>query len=83
MKGRITKIRLRAARALVYQSESNWSKLHKVYIVGGHICFQDYVAKEWKRELGRTAEIDVMTLEEAHELLQNKQSKTEDNGNNE
>lgn len=82
MKGR-TKIRLRAARALVHQAESNWSKLHKVYIVGGHICFQDYVAKAWKQELGRTAEIDEMTLEEAHELLQSKQDKTEDNGNDE
>ncbi len=61
----------RACRALCWNNE-----LHEqhpvfdcVWIVANHICFQDYVANAWWKELDKEYPIEVIKYHEARKYL--------------
>lgn len=62
-------VKTRACRALCWNNEQH-PLFDCVWVVANHICFQEYVAVAWWKELSREYPIEVISYKDAQIYLQ-------------
>lgn len=66
-------VKARACRALCWNNEQH-TLFHCVWVVDNHICFQEYVAITWWKELNKEYPIEKITYSEARKYIFQKDS---------